>query len=67
MQFKIRCLFKCPALPLPLVQIRDPRALPNVKFPAPGKGLLSIARGLPGGGDVEGSNWSMHKMFCFNF
>ena len=46
---KICCLFKCPALPLPLVQIPDPQALPKVKFPTPEKGLLSIARWLPVG------------------
>ena len=46
MQFKI-LLFP----PLPFFQIPGLQALTNIKFPAPGKGLLSIARG-----DVEGSN-----------
>ena len=45
MQFKISLFVQMPGPLLPLVQIPGPQALPNVKFPAPGKGLLSIARG----------------------
>ena len=44
MQFNMS--LKCPALPLPLVQIPDPRALPNVQCPTPGKRLLPIAEGM---------------------
>ena len=52
MQFKILLFVQMPGLVLPLVQIPGPQALPNVKFSTPGKGLLSIAGGLPGRGDV---------------
>ena len=42
-------MFKCPALPLPLVQIPGPQALPNVKFRPPKKDCCQLPGGCPGG------------------